>query len=924
MSQPNRNVKSAKTEAAATRTFGIPFPLVLAILLAILFGKSFLPGYVHFSNDGPLGQQQAAEGRYTVTGSWWDLSDIGSGGGGVSPDFSQFAHWLLGPVGFAKFFAPIALFVMGIGAWTFFRQLKLSLLAAALGSLAVTLNSAFFGNACWGTSPQQVAIGMVFFALALVMANSEEMPRPVRWTRLALAGMAVGVSVMEGADNGAIFSLVIAAYVSYKSFAEVNASVLQRIGCGIGHVAIIAFFAGFLADGTISSLVGSNITGVAGMGEQKTDQEKLEHWDWATEWSLPKKETLGLFVPGVFGYRMDTPKDMMDFLKDSYTGGEYWGGMGRTPTIDRYFDSGQTDSPPSGMMRFGYAGFYAGILVAMVALFAILQSFRRQNSIFPLMQQRLIWFWTAALVIGLLLAWGRFAPFYYCIYVLPYFSTIRNPVKFTSVFYLAMVIIFAYGIDGLSRCYLQVPKDKFTGKSLWANLRGFNRNWSFFCLGLFALGLVGWLFYSGQEAAMIVYLQRVGFSDADTAKQIFSFSVGQVGIFVIYLAAAVGLFILVLAGFFSGKRAWVGGLLLGAFVVADMARADLPWIIHWDYKQKYASNPIIDFLRDKPYEHRVTDLPSGSLFEQLYRIEWMQHHFPYYGIQCSEVIQLPRVGSDVAAYEGALTPTSVDDEYLLTRHWQLTNTRYLFAPANYLESMDEQLDPAQRRFDIVQRFNVVPKPGIEQPTELEQVTAVPDPNGEYALFEFTGALPRVKLYSNWQVNTNNETTLKTLSARDFDPQQTVLVSMPLPGEPAVSSKTNTGTVDFTSYAPKDIVFSAKADQPSVLLFNDKYDAGWKVSVDGKPADLLRCDFIMRGVFLQPGDHTVEFQFLPPARPVYVTLLAMGLGFLLCGFLFISTRRPPAGAAPIQALPKEGRASAGNRKASSEPARPASH
>ena len=62
---------------------------------------------------------------------------------------------------------------------------------------------------------------------------------------------------------------------------------------------------------------------------------------------------------------------------------------------------------------------------------------------------------------------------------------------------------------------------------------------------------------------------------------------------------------MVIAGVFSGKRAKLGGLLLGLLLVVDLGRADLPYIIHWDYKQKYASNPIIDFLRDKPYEHRV-------------------------------------------------------------------------------------------------------------------------------------------------------------------------------------------------------------------------------------------------------------------------------------------------------------------------------
>ena len=81
----------------------------------------------------------------------------------------------------------------------------------------------------------------------------------------------------------------------------------------------------------------------------------------------------------------------------------------------------------------------------------------------------------------------------------------------------------------------------------------------------------------------------------------------------------------------------------------------------------------------------------------------------------------------------------------------------------------------------------------------------------------------------------------------------------------MATNENSGTVEFKSYAPKNIVFDANATAPSVLLLNDKYDPDWRVTVDGKPAELLRCNFIMRGVYLAPGDHTVEFNFTLPEQ-----------------------------------------------------------
>ena len=311
--------------------------------------------------------------------------------------------------------------------------------------------------------------------------------------------------------------------------------------------------------------------------------------------------------------------------------------------------------------------------------------------------------------------------------------------------------------------------------------------------------------------------------------------------------------------------------------------------------------------------------PRNSLFEELYQIEWKQHQFPYYNIQCLDVVQSPRVASDLAIYDMAVAPHGQADVYLLARRWQLTNTRYLLGPAGFLDQLNGQFDPAQRRFRIIQRFDIASKPGIEQATQLEELTAVPNDNGPYALLEFTGALPRARLYSNWQipmndkaavggltktnlgangwgllqqVGTNDFLTLNELASPAFDPWQTVLLadSVVVPA-PASVVNTNSGTVEYTSYTPKDIKLHARAATPTVLLLNDKYDSHWRVFVDGKPAPLLRCNFIMRGVYLTQGEHKVEFYFGLPTRPLYVTLSAIVLGVLLCGFLYRLEHKP---------------------------------
>ncbi len=896
---------------------------LLALLLGLFFYRSFLPEEVHFSNDGPLAGLVEEQNQLPqiFTGAWFDLNSIGFGGGAAAPAVSTILRMLVGPIGYAKFLPLIGLFILGLGVWAFLRSLKLSPVAATLGALAAVFNSTLFALNCWGLSATVIAFGLNFFALALVMANPRETPWPIRLARLALAGLCVGMNVMEAADVGALGSILVAIFIFYKALAETEGNWLGKSVRGFGRVAMVAAFAGFIAWQTVSGLVATQIQGVAGTGQDT--ETKAQRWDFATQWSLPKRETLGILVPGLFGYKMDTPKDMMPAFQDLYRGGMYWGGGGRDPGLDRYLDSGGVGTPPpSNFMRFTGGQKYCGILVVLIAFWAAAQSLRRKNSPFTEAQKPLIWFWSTLLVICLLLAWGRFAPLFYgLLYQLPYFSTIRNPDKFLYFFSWAIVILFAYGVHALGR-QLDPAAPKAAGwptqlKSWWARASQFDRRWLFTGAGILGASVLGWLIYGSQQANFIQYLQKVGFPDEAMARAIAAFSFGQLGWFLLLFAVAIGLLTLILSGYFSGPRARIGAFLLGGFLLFDLGRADLPYVIHWDYKQKYevgSLNPIIEFLRNKPYEHRVAKLLPPPLstpsefqsFDQLYGIEWTQHQFLYYNIQDLDIVQMPRMPVDLVAYLEALKigikQVAVDKWSLdqttfpkLIRKWELTNTRYLLGPAAFLNVFNTEFDPGKGRFRIIQRFGIGLKPGVtEFHQRLEEVTAYPSETGDFALFEFTGALPRAQLYANWQVNPNDEANLKTLADANFDPAKTVLISTPAKNLPAVSTnETAGGTVTFKSYSPKHIVLAAKAAAPSVLLLNDHYDANWRVTVDGQPAELLRCNYIMRGVPVPAGAHEVVFDYTLSLKPLYLTLSALGLGVLLGGFLLFAGRRSAA-------------------------------
>jgi hypothetical protein len=904
--------------------------LLLAAVIVVLLGEGCLPGRTFFSNDAPLGRTMSACHRLPqrFAGCWQDLNSVGYRELAAVPSLSYGLEWLLGPLWFSRFYMPVALLVLGMSAWLCFRQFGLAPAVCVLGGLAAVLDSAFFSAACWGSSAHALTVGMSFLALAAMAGSSS---KPI-WMRAILGGLALGMAVTEGADIGAMFSVFVAAFVIWRAcMAEGSrARNLARWAlCVVGA----ALLAATLAADAISELVVTDVMGVVAATERNT-QTKQGRWDWATQWSLPKKEVLGLFVPGLFGYKVDAQE-----------GAAYWGSTGQDAAWQRYLAGDRRGPPPSGFLRFVGGGNYVGVTVALLALWTAAQCFRRKNSAFDPGQRRLLWFWLVATVISLLLALGRYAPFYRWFYALPYISTVRNPVKFIHIFSFSLIVLFAYGVDSLWRRHLRpaglLPSYRWAGfGNWWKKAAGLERRWPQGCLLVLGLSLAAWLIYNNARQPLEHYVQSIEF-DPNNSQLIADFSIHQVGWFVLFFTLASGVMVLILSGAFTGKGAVWGAVCLGVVLVADLGRADRPWVCVWDYAKKYSSNPIVDVLRDKPYEHRVADMPreflepefqrafgkknttaqTDYLFYQVYSREWAQHLFCCYDIQSLDIVQLPRKPEDLKAFEVALMPdTNAPATSRLTlRRWQLTNTRYVLGTMHFLDYFDRQLDPEQQRLRVVERFKLSPKPGFSgslQSLTTADVIPVPATNGPFALFEFTGALPRTRLYSRWKVVTNSRAALDEVVSSSFDPEQCVLVEGDLPADPPAGASQDAGTVEFVSYAPRRVVLKATAAVPSVLLLNDRFDPEWNVRVDGQPAKLLRCNYIMRGVCLTAGTHRIAFRYQPPARMLYVSLAALGVGLLFLGFVVVSGFRSWASAPP--AAPAGSRSGAprkqGNRKA----------
>src|SRR5262249_43050515 len=123
----------------------------------------------------------------------------------------------------------------------------------------------------------------------------------------------------------------------------------------------------------------------------------------------------------------------------------------------------------------------------------------------------------------------------------------------------------------------------------------------------------------------------------------------------------------------------------------------------------------------------------------------------------------------------------------------------------------------------------------------------------------------------------------------FDPRREVLLDGrdrdAAEGEPDGAE----GTAEVTSYHANDVVIRVQAPAQGYVVLADSYYPGWRVTVDGVEARLLRANYAMRAVRVPGGTHDVRFRYLPRALWVGAGI-SLITALLVAGLLFRAWRR----------------------------------
>lgn len=133
---------------------------------------------------------------------------------------------------------------------------------------------------------------------------------------------------------------------------------------------------------------------------------------------------------------------------------------------------------------------------------------------------------------------------------------------------------------------------------------------------------------------------------------------------------------------------------------------------------------------------------------------------------------------------------------------------------------------------------------------------------------------------------NADSEMNSLS--NFNPKNQVIIDERYKSELGDITLNNdsTSTIKLTKYAPMQLDFESNANGNQFAVFSDiYYNKGWNVYVDGVKADYVRVNYLLRGMKVASGKHSIVFKFEPEGYVVgeKIALASSLLLVLLVGF-----------------------------------------
>jgi hypothetical protein len=359
----------------------------------------------------------------------------------------------------------------------------------------------------------------------------------------------------------------------------------------------------------------------------------------------------------------------------------------------------------------------------------------------------------------------------------------------------------------------------------------------------------------GEERPLnIAQFTAAPFSSA--AMSVAGLSMVRSGIFLGALAGLAGL-----AGRKRIKPTWAAGALL-LLAAADAWTFGRRYLETFDLRQDSLSPGAVKFLAERPAPFRFE---RGGCF-RLPACEGMAHR-----LDCIEGTQ-PNVPARFFNVFWALQGD------LLYRQ-----ARDKMFPSYFVHNTQ----PALLMFNL--RY-VVAYPSCPKLQVEGLRTVYEDP--QVRIDELPDSWPRAWLVHRYAVRRDSAEVLALLPRFNYtkmalfeeDPRCAVEEPQAPTAEPAP---------EIERYEPSRVDIKLQAAAPALLVLSDLFYPGWEAILDGRPAEIMRANYVMRAVAIPAGTHEVQFLYRPASFRAGIAASAAGclaIGLLIAWHLWTRRRR----------------------------------
>ena len=128
-----------------------------------------------------------------------------------------------------------------------------------------------------------------------------------------------------------------------------------------------------------------------------------------------------------------------------------------------------------------------------------------------------------------------------------------------------------------------------------------------------------------------------------------------------------------------------------------------------------------------------------------------------------------------------------------------------------------------------------------------------------------------------KVTPSADALLEELKTTDFS-SEALVIENAFPNDLAMTyHKDSLTNIELTKTAPDELIYEIQSQSKQFVVFSEMYyPKGWHVTIDKEKADFFPINYVLRGLKVPHGNHTIDFIFDPPVikKGAYIRLITL--------------------------------------------------